>query len=436
MHENRVLYGLPTLSGLAIAFVLLGPGARRSVEAARVYGVPVVGAVRYAVRVETVRRFGDLEAPQGGAVELVWNAGGDALGVTAANANGDGWTELAGEFSSPLPETAELVVRRGSTMLAQGTVRARPRLATVPSRRCESSRSEDGTLEVCVLRGVAVPESPEQVTVTWKTAAGADQTRAALELTATGGELQKLRSSPGAVCDARGCVETFIYSLVARAPTVSLDAELRRGARRVSYHGELPLQLGGIWLDPASRRDGRVTLRSAGPHDVAYVSLLTEGGRSWGGIVPLSAEPNGFSRATFATPSFPAFADPSATLVVSSDPTEPPGRVVAWPMGSNERVDAVPVALLVDGIPFAVAREEQRRTAIRLPVAGVVGMSALALLAVFVRRVTSARHRLEAHLASQGQSRALSDRRWGLVPLVLAALAVAFAALALVAAYG
>lgn len=435
MSELRILYGLPALSGIAIAFVLLGPGARRHVEAARAYGVPVVGATRFAVRVESVRRYAELEEPFGGPVELEWTHGATVIGAAAATAGGDGWVELAGELSAPLPTDSRLTLRRSGSVLGEGDVLAVASLAVQPSRSCEST-GNTGKLQICVLRGVAVPESPEQVQVTWSSRGGEGHSKATLEFSASGGDVQKLRMSPGPVCDANGCSENWIYTVVARAPAVALDVELRAAAEHVTYHGDLPLQPGGIWLDPASRREARLMLRSATPRSAAYLSLLGEKGRLWGGVVPLASEPNGFSGGTLPVSALPAFAEGPLTLILASDPSEPKSYVVAWPLGSGERVATVTSMRLVDGVPGAIEREEKRARAIRRPVALLILVGAITVLATLARRVAREKRRLQAHLAGRGESLAIADPRWGLVLGVLAALACAFAALALVAAYG
>lgn len=435
MSELRILYGIPALSGLAVAFVLLGPGARRPLEAARVYGLPVVGSTRFAVRVESVGRYADLERPIGGPIQLEWSHAGQVLGATAATAGPDGWVELAGEFASPFPSEARLVLGRADKVLGDGFVVGRAPLQVRPSRWCEATGNH-GRFELCVPRGIAVPELPEQVQLTWRTIGSQAPPKAVLEFTASGGEVQKLRMSGGPSCDASGCTESWTFNVIARAPTVSLDVELRAGDEHVTYHGELPLQAGGIWLVPPVFREPQLTVRSATPRRTAYLSLLSKSGRIWGGFLPLTDEPHGFASGTLATSGIPAFSDSALTLVIASDPSEPVDYVVAWPLALDERVEVLPATRLLDGMPQAIEREEQRMKAIRLPVSGLILVSAVAVVALLVRRIAREKRRLQAHLSERGAPPAIGHSRWGLALASLALLAVAFAALALVTAFG
>lgn len=433
--ERGILYGLPVLSGLALTFAVAGPGAPRAVEAARVRGLVVEGGARLALRIETVRRFGELEEPTAGALDLEWSELRGPSGTTHGDSDADGFAELVVDVGRPVRTPVTLSLRRAGHVLARGEVAPRPVLTVSDARRCEMTEGEP-SLEVCVPRGVAVPEFPEQVVVTRRSRAGEEAVRARLSIDAPGAEVTRLRESSGPACDAGGCRESWVVAVSARAPAVPLEIEARAGASIVSYHGDLPLQPGGMWLDPAWRTADALRLRSATPRRMAYGSLVSPTGRIWGGAIPLKEGSGGVSEGAVPLESLPKLDGEPLTFVVSSDPAEPRGRSVAWPLGPQGRVEVLPPTLLLDGVPAALEAEHARTRQVRWPVAGVIVASALAVVTILVARARRAREALRRHLVEAGAPVSDMTLPLGIGLGILAALALAFGVLAVFAARG
>lgn len=428
--ERAVLFGLPTLAGVAVAFVLVGPGARRTVEAARVHGLPTSGAREGVLRVEVVRRYGDLEVPGEGSVDIDWSQAGNPLGTAVGRIEGTGWGDVAVPFREPLVGRATLTVCRGGRLLVTGDVEASPSPLVLDASACESS----GDLEVCVPRGVAVPELPERVLIKIRIGA-AVETAVKVKLDAPGGDVMAVAGADTRRCEGASCLVVRAFDVVARAPSVPLDVEVA-GAVSARLHGELPLRPGGLWLDPTATPNGALRVRSATPRSVAYASLVTREGRLWGGPVPLDEKADGTSMGSVAWPEGIRADLEGATLVLSSEPDEPAERAVAWPLTGSQRVEPATMRRLLDGVPAAMAREEARVRAVRWPVAGAIVASAAALLATLALRIRRSRERFDRHLEGAGAEAPIAALPLGLMIAVLALVAVAFFVLALVAAHG
>jgi hypothetical protein len=431
--ERAILFGLPALCGLAIAFVLYGPGAERVVTAARVYGVPVVGATRFAFRLEVVDHYRGLLQPSAGELFLEVRHQGRKLGDWGGVSDADGFADAVGELDESLPFDASIeLVRRGRTILGAAMV-ALPALELEQTARCETGVGTVA-LRLCLRRGVAVPELPERVDVDIEVARRDGALEAELDPRATGGDLGEVEGPSVPRCDQERCLVRYWFQVTARAPTLALDLVARVGEQGGEYHGELPLQPGGIWLDPA--RSGRtLTLRSATPKPAAYLSLLATTGRVWGAAVALTSDEHGFGRGSVELPA--PFEGEPLTLMVSSEPTEPESRTVAWPLSPSElRPRPVRLQRLVDGVPRAIALEQRRMRASRWPVVGVILASAVAVLLQLLVRVRRSRQDLRQHLERRGGAQEVAEVPLGLPIVVAAALALAFAILAAVAAYG
>jgi hypothetical protein len=440
--ERVILFGLPALCGLAIALLLFGPGAERATVGARVYGVPVAGTERVALRIETLAHYGRLTEAGPGDVELELLRDDQSLGTWHGPTDAAGWAEANLDLNEPLPARARVRVRRAGHTLVDAPLALHAPLAVERSQRCETN-GDAIKLTACVTRGIAVPELPEQVAITVEApAADGGFPWTALDLDLSGGSVIEKRGPRAAPCTKPRCSGIWDALVIARAPTVGLDAVARIGTNKGEYHGDVPLQAGGIWLDPNWFAQKSFTLRAATPKTAAYLSLLSARGRIWGAVVPMKADEHGFSQGAVAVPEVAGLADGIFTLIVASDPAEPEGRTIAWPLSAAqhdaERVEVVPLALLSDGMPTAEAREQSRIRRARWPVAGLILASAVAVLITLFRRARRARANLEKHLAAEAGQEAAQAARvpMGLAMLVAAALAVAFAILAGVAAFG
>ena len=145
----------------------------------------------------------------------------------------------------------------------------------------------------------------------------------------------------------------------------------------------------------------------------------------------------------------PSLPTAPVTAVVSSDDNEQPQSSVGWPLDPAKGV-VPPTRLgqLLDGMPKAIAREEDRRKRVRWPALGLVLATGIFELLLLWRRNKLSRAELEAHIAKVGgdsedesglaaeQARSIA----GSMPVVwlivmTGALALAFVILAVVALY-
>src|SRR5688500_13381274 len=92
--SRAILFALPVVAVLVIAFALFGVGAPRPYRGGRVFGGPTEGAATLSWRVAVVERFGLVEAPAAGQeleLELAlpdgrrarWRGAVDELGMCA-----------------------------------------------------------------------------------------------------------------------------------------------------------------------------------------------------------------------------------------------------------------------------------------------------------------------------------------------------------------
>ena len=430
MLERTILFGVPTLAGLAVGFVLLGPGARRVVEGARVFGLPVEGAAVGALRIALVRRLGELEVPTGGRVEVEWSRAGEVFARSVATVDADGWADVTLRFDTPFPQSAHLTVRRGATVLATGDAEAHPSPRLVDASVCESN----GPLTLCVPRGIAVPEFPERVSVTMR---GGNELESGtlIELDAAGGRVTRPSNRGGHRCERGECVVTANFDVVALAPSVPLDVHATDASKSRLY-AELPLRAGGLWLEPSDEPGRALVIRSATLKGVVYASFITAEGRSWGGAVRMQELPDGTATGRVDLPSPQAAAAQGATLVISSDAEEPKEHSVAWPVSNGQRREPALVERILDGVPAALNREEARIRAVRWPTAGAIATSSVAVLLTLSLRIRRMRERFERHLAGAGSDVPIPPMRLGLTIGVLVLVALALLVLAVVAAYG
>jgi hypothetical protein len=239
---------------------------------------------------------------------------------------------------------------------------------------------------------------------------------------------------PG-ICRGGRCVSRFWFEAIARAPNPELELVASTGSQKRQLRMPMPLRPGGIWLAPGALESKELRLRSATPKTHAYLSLLGEHGRRWGAIVPLTEGEQGASSGRVALPDL----EPGPWLaLISSDPYEPPEHTAPWPLAPQLRaVEIAPLELLVDGVPAAVAAEEQRVRRVRIPVIGLIAAAAIAILLQIAVAGRRARRELERRIAadtdtSSAQAIARTPMAWAVV--VAVALALAFAAMATIAA--
>jgi len=179
---------------------------------------------------------------------------------------------------------------------------------------------------------------------------------------------------------------------------------------------------------------GQWRIEIAVPRDEAYFSLNSERARLEGGVLALVADGRGGS---FGTLQLSPRTEP-AWLVVSSEVDQNTAAAVGWPLDSGPepaQTFDVPDQLLLDGLPSAFAREQARRSRVRLLTAAFVALSCALAVVLLVLRVKAADRELSSHLSQdleQELAARIAPRR--VLPLVVAVLALllGFSALALV----
>jgi len=395
--DRLALYGIPVLAGVTTAVVLLGAGAERPAAGARVRGLLVAGARRWALRLETKQHHSKTYRPlklEGLRTEL--RAGGELLGAWQGSTDGQGLAEAQGELAAPLPGRVELLVTHRGAVLARSPAAPLPALEPVAIPPLPAIRTQGAPLEVALDRGQAVPPFPEQLTVTLITPREATGHR--LELRATGADVIRIGQPAALPCEppSRLCRHRWRATIAPRAHLVELTvAATATGSVAGRWEGEIPVAAGRLWLDPQAAAAGQLRLQSPSPKERAYVSLLGRQGRLWGAVVPLQTDARGIAS---GGAKLPAIAGPLA-VVLSSEPEEPPDVTVSWPLRPTEGLVAGPeLQPLADGLPQAIAAETQRVRRARIPAIALVIAAGIFELLYLWRRSRISRARLQDHL--------------------------------------
>lgn len=400
MLHRLAIYVVPSVAVATVAFVLMGPGARRAAVGVRVLGVPADGTSVLSLRIIGVQRLAgadDAVAVDGLVVSA--SAGSRALPAWSGATDADGVAEARLEAPAPLQGPVDVTVKRGEVVLAEGrialarTPRHSFQLATVRG----AVRGELG-VRVDALRGMfAAPfadEADVQVTLPGGAPAGAGvEVKAAL----AGGVV----TPATATTDARGKVRLRIEPL---AQTVELSIDVSGaptgGGAGMTGHweGALPVGTGSIWLD-GSRWDTERTVRLVAPtrRGSAYLSVYGENGRVFGAAVPLTADERGFFAGTVT---LPELRQPRLLYtVVAADPLEQGAGTAAWPLAPPVGAPSmVPLETLLDGVPAADRRESARVVAARRAGMLVLGVAMLLEVTLLLFAARTSRQRLESHL--------------------------------------
>ena len=395
---------LPAAAVVVAALVFLGPGALRPALGARLHGAPAEGARAASLRVEIVTSYyGTLErgAPRDLAVQAT--APGQSLTAWQGLTDADGVAEVSLAAGAPL--RGPLAVRVATEgphprLLAGGEIPlGPPPPAIVQPSYLAGTVHGDLDVRVIASRGVFAAPFPEAVRV--DVSPIPPDGRAEIELSGPG-----LRVTPAKlVVDARG---EAIFTVEALAHEVELGITARTGERSARWEGTLPVIPGAMRLGRVGG-DGVVDLLSPAPRERAYVSFWTEQGRVAGAIVPLARDPQGFHAGKLHLPDLSGARVLYAT--VAGDPVELGAGTVAWPLRPAEgTVVHRPIGLLLDGLPGALAREEQRSWAARRAGLVLIGAAALAEALLLLLMSRASQRKLEAHLVEASKTMPAADR--------------------------
>jgi hypothetical protein len=401
LHRLAV-YVVPTAAVATVAFVLLGPGARRPAVGVRVHGVPADGTSVLALRLVGVQRLSGVDdaIPVDG-LTVTASAGGQALAPWSGATDADGVAEARLEAASPLHGPVDVVVKRGEVVLAEGVV-ALPRTARHSFQLATLRGTQRGELFIRVdaLRGLfAAPfadGADVQVLLPGGVPAGAGvEVKAEL----TGGNV----TPKSAQTDGRGMVRLLIEPL-AQTVDLAIDAVAPKPAegaepgRKGHWEGALPVGTGTIWLDVA-RWEAERALRLVAPtkRTAAYLSVYGENGRVFGAVVPLAQDDRGLFGGSVT---LPELRQPRLLYaVVAADPLEQGAGTAAWPVTPAVGAPAaVPLQTLLDGLPAADRRESARVVRARRGGMLVLAVAMLLEVALLLFGARASRQRLETHL--------------------------------------
>lgn len=413
---------LPVLTVLVVCYAWLVAGAPRKLYGARLYGGPSEGVSRLSLRVESVERVGEREAPfwRGPLSARVRAASGPEIVVSVPRAD-DGIADFTVDFARPLHGPVELELRDAtSALLANGrfqvdvtrwAARARRRGGWVRGRTEQAV-----TVAVAAERGAFVIGASAPLIIRVERA-GLPLAGVSLTLGADGGRLSnadRLRT------DDRGRAHVS-FEPTELNPSLRVEARTDDGLRGAL---ETPIVVvpGGLFVS-AVDSTGSVRVESAVARDAAFFSLVSDRQRLAGGVVRL--EPNGRGGAV-GTLRVPRLESP-AWLVASSEVDQNSAAAIGWPLGASpdpRQTFDVADLLLLDGMPAAFAREAERRSRVRWLTAAFIAVAFALSVALLLLRVRAADRELSQHL--QDFDRELTEhiaprRR---LPILVAVLAI------------
>lgn len=414
---------LPLVTVLVVVYALLVAGAAHPIAAARIYGGPTEGKTSLALRIESVQREGENESPfwNGPLSARVRTSSGEQLSALAAHAV-QGVSEVRLSSLRPVRGSLAIELRDASgALLAHGDVsldgdrwagRARRRGGWIRGRATPSGAL---VLSVAPERGAFVVGSSDPLLVRVEHA-GAAVAFVALVCSAEGARLSgalQLRT------DALGRARLGFEPLELN-PTLRVEAVTNDGQRGM-IDTIIPVVAGGFH---ALRTASGVRVESAVPRTTAFFSVVSDTGRIAGGVLTLAATDRGGS---FGTAELPELPQP-AWLVVSSEVDLNSAAAIGWPLdlGSEPAPTFdVPDVLLLDGMPDAFRRDQERRSRVRWLCAAFIALAFLLSVALLVVRVRAAdrdlSQRLREELDSELAAR-IAPRR--LLPLLVALLTI------------
>jgi hypothetical protein len=405
---------LPTLTVVVTALVLLGPGKPRAATGARVWGAPAPearsaapaeGGARLALRIEGVRRhYGVDDAAAGLQMTLEVRAADEIAGAWTGTTGPDGIAEALVSLARPQAGPLSIRIADGERVFAEGPIAPGPRgLPAARPTAIGGTERGDMAVRVEAARGIMASPFEEEIRVS----AGKLGGEASVEVvSAFGAEVQPERAAFGEGGRAALRVKALAHN-------VELSLKVKDGAgKEGAWEGYLPIVPGAMWLDPQGL-PGELRIASPAPRERAYVSLFSEEGRVFGAVVPLSKAASGFHAGSVPLPE-PLRSAKALQVVIAGDPYEQGAGTAAWPIAPPEGKASPPrVALLLDGVPRAEAREMERASGARRVGVMLVGAAAIAEVLLLVLRSRAAQRKLEAHFAGAAESAGERERLLG-----------------------
>ena len=454
MRARTVLLAVPSMAMAVVGLAMFGPGAVQAFDGARIRGGPVSGPQRLAWRITVLQRFRSIDSTRN-IGPLIVRARDDAPlavaqhlsreAVARCETNQDGICEVALDFDAPVvgPVHAVVTAERGGIVLAKGEAQNPAGWGQSRGHPAQLQGSKDGDfdVEVFAVRGVFAAPFPSELRVVARDA-DPNLSDAIVKIRANGADIEV--SSPrssrpssdipryGWTSDARdgtsdrSSVETpaaigvqgmgryaeATFDVTAYTHAVDVDVDVIAKNRKASWHGILPVVPGAIWVDPDAERHDKLRVVSPVPRDLVYATIADEHVRYWGGAIALVRDAHGFAVGEIDWPVHTA-----GWVTVSSDPLASGAGTVGWPISHwDER--PFPDQLLLDGMPAAEKRDQERRYHARVLAAVALGAAAV-LEGIFL-----------AHGARESGAR--GPRAWAWTAIAIATVALAFAAIGVV----
>jgi len=437
MKARAVLLAVPSVAMVVVGFAMFGPGAVQPFDGARIRGGPTRGLRHLSWRVFVLQRFRGIDSTRNVGPIAVRARHASAPEVVAQCRPRDGGIcdislDFAAEISGPIH--AVVTTDEDGAILAEGNLEGNAaewaRDRGHPARLGEQT-SGNLSVDVAARRGVFAAPFRDDLVVTVRNGE-TPLADAQVTLRTDGAAIEGVAASndPEAsltlVSSDRGEVRFGVTPLI---HTVAIDIDVTALGGSVAWHGVLPVVPGAIWLNPMSYANGSIAVVTPVPREVAYVTLATPSARLWGGVIPLgSNDTRGFSHGAIGWPILaraPEIGEREPIwITVSSDPLQTsagtvgwPDARLSWPVPPTAILDERPFRdqLLLDGMPAAEKRDQERRYRARALAAVALGAAAV----------------IEGVLLAHG-SGARGVRAWAWTAIAIATVTLAFAAIGVV----
>jgi hypothetical protein len=408
---------IPGIALAIVGFALIGPGATSPFDGAQIWGGPTAGARALSLRVSVTERLHGIDSPRNiGTIEVQASTDDGTTASVRGRTGPDGNADLELPLAAPLRgRIRATVLADGGKPLASGFLRRESSSWGTEPRVARLAGLAEGelSLRVAAARGVFAAPFPDELVVEARRA-GTAVAGASVRVKVEGARLT-LRASPEPADDGSqedevlgvtGGEGRFSLRVAPLSHVVEVAVEARGAGTSGSWHGNLPVVPGAMWLDPVALASRKLRIVSPAPRDAAYVNIATSGTRLWGATVPLRPDARGFASGEIDWPGAARTASPDDGVVwvtVASDARATGSGTVGWPVrvrdglvpdvalpgdgesarsfGLDERRFAE--LLLLDGMPQAERRDEARRTRARL-LAGAALMAAAMLEALLL----------------------------------------------------
>ncbi|MFO0616660.1 MAG: hypothetical protein U0414_28965 [Polyangiaceae bacterium] len=346
MGLRQLLLVVPAAAAMVAAYALLGPGARRDIDGARVYAAPAEDGSITSGRVTVARASTTGEAPLAGVVTLTLDGQETRVAVSA-----DGVGEFVLPAPSTLGSTASIRSDAGRT-LAIGPI-ARAHVAEDANDHALElgewgSSTGDLVIAPHLERGTLVPTFSSDVVVELRDRAG-QPVEGRLDVEVVGAECPACGKPIEHASSAR-------LSLTPSLDVVSITMDARApDGRKGHAYAEIPAQMGGLFLGASTPEE--LIVSAPTQRRYAYASLFRAGHRIGGASSPLTEDEYGRFSATLLVDA------PGADLAVLTTDAEEGGGSTVWalrPAATKRRLTAPRLVNLLDGFPQLKAVEARR----------------------------------------------------------------------------